>query len=1000
MKFDVDALVSSNVPGLGQAVGQDAFSVDDLSVDSGDQDIEVFDQPLTLGGDVSATASILAANAQVDDPFGSGDTLSAPGGTSFASFQLDANAHLSGQASPSIKGASLNLKATAGGGISYRHLLPVSQTETRLDALKAVLQGVELPSLVQFKDLAPGASHSATAKAQLDFNADFSAGTSAQKTLQTTLFDGVSVQAQVQGSASISAALGMSLYDTMVFTVGRGSGADDWYRLRLDKLNKRSLSLSSTLQLQVDYDFGSSLISILENALNQVPIPPLLTTLQEVNGLLASGDWTTVQSKISAQGTEILNEWLDTTGWKDWVAGSPEVAQFIELSNKVVNAFNSLDARVQSLWSQLLGKADLGPGSKLRQALEKLAAIDPSNVTVMESLTDNNDVNEVLSLVQHLTGETLDDILLDSIPGAQDTLRQAVGYAQQAVQFLTNTPQDVLDKIHDFANRAGITQTVQFLAANGTSTASIEAYVSNRIAKLVETLVGKAWNKISASDLQKVQSWAQKLQPILETPNTVRTELENTVKGALQKLIGQAGFTATLSIDFESTRSALLDIEIDPKERKFQRRIEKAMEDGSVQEILDRLVEADFALVSADDDSDDAKKEAKPLPFRIRECVFTSRRVRSRSFGLSFHGFGISINRQGIVQRIEEARTEILSASGAGQAVRQGTYSAGFTRRDVLDASSNETAIWLESTAQGSGLDFSKAYGGKPQPKLRLVYTREDTKATADELTAMSQLLEGFGFEPQGVIEQKVPEGWTTQLSVSLSFIDKNGEALEALVQGTGNASGWNPDFLDANRAWLTRSIDNRFLVNRPDVSWGNYLEALTRTDVFQENWTSGTFPFLRAASSRWGNVPVTSKSGAMRQVPVKWTTEPNVDKPNMELGLLYGSLLPKRAKGVAAKQRTLQAWQTLQGGHNDANYRALSRRFVDGCLRSAVYGPTWPSSMSILWLTLERIERRQRELLENARGVALLRFRADNNEDWQDPLRWTLAHGVLAQNI
>lgn len=999
MKLNADALLPKAVPGINQAVGQTAFKVQDLSVDDQDRQIEIFDQPLTLGANLSASAEILAAQAPLDDPFGSGSTLQSPAGKSFAALDVAAGLQLSGQASPSIKGATLNLKATAGSDFSYRHLLPVAQSGTRQAALLALVEGVRVPSLVSLDSLAPGEIHTAKAKVELDFNADFSAGVSTQKTLTQALFDGLSAQAQVQGSATLSAGFGMSLYDDLVFTVGRGGDADSWPRLRLEKLHKRHLSLTSTLQLQVSYDFGSSLITILENALDQLPIPTLLTTLQEVNGLLASGNWDAVKSKISAKGAQTLDELLDDTGWKEWLEDSPEVAEFVEFSNKVVSTYNGLDERVQSLWGRLLGKADLGPSSRLRQALEQLAAVNPESVSVLEELTKNSEVNEVLALVQHLTGETLDDILLDSIPGAQKTLGKAVDLAQQAVKFLTETPQDVMQKIEAFANKAGIAQTVRFLAANATSTTSIEGYVSSRIQKLVADLVGKAWDHINASDLEKVQAWAQKLQPILEAPNALRDELEKRIKTTLEKLIGQASFSATMSIDYAVSRSALLDVEISPQAKGLRRKVEKAMATGSIQEILDRLVEADQQLAARDDDSA-SDDEPAALPFRLNQCVFTSRRVRSRSFGLSFHGFGASFSRKGIVQRVEDARLEALAERNSrGQIVRRGTYSAGFTRRDVLDAGSNETAIWLESRAEGVGLDFSKKYQGKPQPSMRLVFTREDTKATAQELSAMSQLLEGFGFELDGIIERKVSPNWTTQLSLSFNIVDTDGKALEALVGGTGNASTWNGDFLDASHAWFHHSIDDRFLNAPTDISWGRYFDALTHTEVFRQNWTSGVYPFLQAASSRWGRIPVANQNGVIKQVPVKWTERQNVSQPNQQLGLLYGSLIPKRAKGVAAKQRTLKAWEALEGTHDDAHYRALSRRFVNGCLRSAVYGPTWPSSLFILWLTLVRIERRQRDLLSSARGLLLLRFRADSNEEWQEPIRLTLPHGILPQS-
>lgn len=994
MKIDPEKVIDTADPELLKRVGASGYALPALDLDLENRQIEIFDQALTLGSDLRLTARILDDDKPLQDPFGSGAEAPPPADRSFAVFDLAANLKLGGEASTESKGIAFSAHGTAGGAFTYRHLTTVSQGRQRNTVMSDLLGGVRLPQFVPLDQLAPGEVHQMTAKINLDLGLEVSAGASTPGELAQALFEGLSPQAKIQGSATAKAALGFSLFDEMRLTVGRGMKDDSWPRLRLERSRQDRLSLSATLQLMVEYDLASPLESVLDNALDQVPTPRLLETLREVDELAAGVQWQEFVAKLGERGAEVLDEFLERqTHWRQWVDGSPEVEAFVRRAQKIVDTFGSLDPRIEGLWQELLGKVDLEEGSPIRQALGEVAAIDPQKPDVLAKLAQGNALGKALDLIEKLTGRTVDEMILDSLPEAQRALAKAVFLANQALDFLRNTPQQVIDEVDGFARRAGIQQTVSFLAQNATSKQAISNFVSTRIKRLVEVLVGKAWQKIDAQDLAKVQAWAQKMERVLEAPEA----LEKTLRDAIAKLEGQASFDVGMAIDRESSRTALIDFELDAgKHPKLAAEIQAKLEHGRMLDIRNALSLLDAQLAQHDDEATGDDAPPAPPPFRLRESLFTSRLVRTRAFSLAFKGFGISLSRKGISRRIEESRLRIHQLPPAKEGdpptfERRAGYCAGYLRRDESDAGMNETALWLESEARGEGMLPDAPYDGTPRPTLRLVYCRQDGKATAEELRAIATFLARLGFAENGAVARAAQPGWTTQLTVELRFVDPDdapGAALDALIADPADEEGWNRDVLAAAHAWLGGRMDDRRAPS--GLSQGRVLGAMIEDPPFLDSWTGGVFPLLQKVRGRTLEISAGGKSER-----VDWTTAEG--KPNMRLGVIYGSLVPKRRRGLAAMARVAEARQALAGAHDGDHYRRLSRFFVDAGLRSAVYGKQWTSSLFILWLTLTRIARRRPDLLPATRGLVLLRTRADADDPWQPPVRIELEDGVKA---
>jgi len=74
-----------------------------------------------------------------------------------------------------------------------------------------------------------------------------------------------------------------------------------------------------------------------------------------------------------------------------------------------------------------------------------------------------------------------------------------------------------------------------------------------------------------------------------------------------------------------------------------------------------------------------------------------------------------------------------------------------------------------------------------------------------------------------------------------------------------------------------------------------------------------------------------------------------------------------------------------------------FGKKFATLLKRTSFYG--WPSPMFNLWLVLARIARQDPDSLDEARGLATLRFREDSEQPWEER-RWKLMGAHRGTNI
>ncbi|MEM7480725.1 MAG: hypothetical protein AAF481_06100 [Acidobacteriota bacterium] len=977
---------------LVEPVGTQAFSLPEQAVATDGASLQIFDRALPVSGSAAATAEILAADDSVADLFGDGVAYRPADGESLARLKAAGHFGIRGSdAGATIPGDPLSLTArgSVDGGLTLTTVIAVAESNQRLDAFRRLAKATRLPGQIHPAGWPRGAVQSLGATFDLELGIQGQYGTEFRAALSKTVFEGLPVALKVQGEITAKASLGLHLHEAMSLTVGSGPGLTvypDWVRVRIARRHQRQITFGAMISLQAEYDLGSSLIAILDQALADLPpLPRLAQSFIEIDRLIASGDWDTVKSQLSGRAADALSEWLDGTGWQQWAAGSPKVKALLKDINEVVDAYQDLGPRLQSWWNQLLGAVDLAPGSPVRQALQQLAGLDADQLPLDELLT--GDAAKVAHLVEVFTGKSLEDLLLPPDSDGRELLRDAVADARKADDFLNSVPKNVLGKIQDFADRTGAAGTIRFLASNATSLDQAEAWVSERVESFASRLVDKAFGRLTATDLKKIQGWAQRVEKLLDEPR----ELEAKLRAALSKLKGDLGFTLSLEFDRLVDRQALIDLEVDP-ENKFERLhggVQKGLTRGSIRTILQTL----------EAEGSEKEYQESPLPFLLRECAFESRKVHTTTASTLLHLTGLdkvfqSLQRS-ISRRVEETSVRVIQRAGDDGPVfsRQATYAAGFERTEIRNLVTNRSAVWLESRESGSGADISRAYDGQDHTHaLRLSFWREDQETHPNATRSLTSVLSELGFVFAGSAAGDAPAATApppaarTRFGLSAQF---PGEAARAFGQHL-KPSEWNPSFLSAARRWFD---DGTVAVPFPAIAGANLgqvLEAITRSPAFEEEWAVGSREFAAAVS------------GGMRVRVEGIEKLIQVVRPTGGGSLQYRSpylplkrLIDARRPSIKHQKRIAKALDAVTGSRSPDDYRKLSRTFALGWNVTAAASASWPSSAFPLWLVLAHLTAVAPETLEQATGIAFLRWRTADQDDWSPPAAWKLENGL-----
>jgi hypothetical protein len=985
----------ANVQQFGKLLGSDAARVeavlDDLTAlaaNVGNQpfgplakelafkpgSVPVFrDQSLTVAASAAGSLQIHAPDheARAFDLPADADGFTAPAGRSFAELALDGRFDVEGQASVQLtRLLTLSLGLKAGAQLQYRHLLPVRADRPRLEGLKNVVTGSRLPQLAGFKDLAPGEVHELTATAYLDLRA--SIGLEGDASFVGALFEGLPSEVNIHVQYVAEASLGLALYEGMTITAGKALLLDpSRVRLRVSRESRRRLTLGARLALEVQYDLTQGLESLLEQALDLLPLPRSVETLRQVRdiaGQIGAGNWDQIKQTLSTQAGQKVTELLGDAGWLAWTQTSPEVAKFLAFSRKAVEAYDSLDDKLQSLWDRLLGKADLGPGSNARTLLERLSQIDPQHP---ELLVSDPEKRELIAAVEILGGQSLEEILLAS--GASQSLAQVKALAQQALRFLTDVPKDFFDTLQGFAQRTGIEKAVAWLRDNATSADQIRTAAETHVQKLVAQLAGKALDQISDADVKKIQKWAEKLHQVLMAPDVIEQKLRDRIA----RLKGQAGLSVAVEIDRVSRTTALLDIEFDPANDEVRKAVEKV----GLRDLGGVLRE----LPEGNPDQEDT------LPYQLRECVFTSERTRTSSINLFFSWLGWT---KGSRRRIEESTVRVLPTLR-----REAVYSGAAVLSSESQGAQFSGAVWLTSRAEGPGKDIGAPYATASR-EIRLTYSREDAKSSAEELDILGILLNDLGFNAlqpnhprSAVLGAGTAAAPATRFSIDVRLPAQAADSFFQGFNGSGATDLWLFDLLNGLHRWFNErlvpekvQIEGQMRPTRSVLS-----RALFHAEV-RKAWLKGRQDlndFARAT-------PVVLR---IEDENVNVRLADNVNGTAVWKTLVVLPISRDHAgNGLKALRKTEQ--RLAAGGLRPEDLSALSRDAAKALNAFQPHPTFWGNTLLGFWTVVSRLSQRDPAALAQATGLATLRWQ-DAAGKWasENIHTWQLTPGAMVHD-
>lgn len=972
LKKDEILLVYDRVQELQQItepVGKDGYRLLTGQLEPGDQaEIRIFNQPVMVSGQVGIDTFIRPSDAAVD-VFDTGELHSAAENRSLAVLDLRGSFDVQTATFQPESSLVLDGRAAASGEVRYRHWLPVSNDQQRLSALKRVVTGSRLPQLLTLANLAPGEVHRLDTRLKLGFGLELRRGNELSIDEMLEPFRELDLRLQAHVQFSIEASLGWSFYDEMSLTIGRACTLHKdphWVRIRLDRQQRRRLTIGARFDLDLRYDLATSLESIFNRALNLLPGDEMLDTFREINRLVKDGDWSDVQARLNERAADLLSEYLESTGWRDWLKNSKEVEDLLALSNQVVDLFGDLDERLRDGWADVLATSHLSPDSKIVQTLEKLAALDLANFSLTDLLSE--DWRDTIAVFELFTGQELESLLLANNQVLEQAVQRAKSLASQALAVLRQAPDRFLTRLRQISAANHVLSVADFLSANATTPEALEQAIENavrpRIRRLVERLTGKAFAEIDLADLARIQRWAQKIDQLF----TTQESWEARIRREIERLRGEVGFAVGLEFDRLTESSALLDFEIHPTHTAIHRMVEETLPAGDARRIISRLAEID-----ADNDQPD---------FQIREAVFFHRRVRTTTLWVSFFGRQQSENR-----RLSESTIRVLPGTD-GQARRQATYDGAFLRSEATqDALAWEAGAILHSEAAGSGYDLTQPYD-TCKHALHLTFTRHDAKTFETELDALDALLGNLGFrqpfdEP---LRDQTPAHVETRFSLELALPEL---AIEAFVSDLNHQSSedrWNLDVLGAAHRWYQEGLMQRVPIDFHPFRLGLVLAELLHTPDFRRHWQPDVQTLETWA--RRASVPVNVQGKVFPCTLFTGTVERRWRSDFVSLR----DLSARRRPGMTAARdlrRALLAVKDRRPATLERLHRQAAARF------QRMQAVLWPNPMYLWWLMLARISRLSPDALREVQGFAALRYRSDTQAEWSIPRFWPLRDGL-----
>jgi len=912
--------------GLTQPIGDNEFSKS-VSLDTGSKSLQVFDTPVAIEASAQAEAKVYAKGAVPDSPFGA-TPLTITDDQRYTALtvggKLSASANLS--ATPGV--LSVSATASTKTSMSYAHYLPVAANQTLIEALLALGRSTTLPQLADITKLQPGEVLDFGALLNIDFGLQAKYG--AQKDINGDLVSMITTMSNVAGNNislpfklhvafTANAALGFSLYEQLKLTVGQAATVKpNFVRMRLERQHRTRIAFGVSVDLTIAYDAQAGAQALIDKAFALIPKPKAIETLKKLAA--APADWNAFKAQITDEAAAVVGRLLNDTKWKEAVEKSQLVNDLVDAANKIVTAYKDVDAKVQSILEEVIARLDEAGLGKVKEVLTKVAALNPADITA--SLPAQ--AKEVVHWVEVLTGQDIEELLVSG--NIEKELTRAVDGAKKILAFLDGGAKaDVLKKLQALLDKSGASGLVAWLGKNATSVASLQAAADTAISDWVKRIVGKELDKIDADDVKKIQDFAAKLEKLLNAPQLLQAKLV----AATQKLKGTIGFSAAAEISRVSEWSAIVDVEVDPKDKDAAR-------------ASTMLLHGDFGAFLK------ALNDVKPEAYSIHEILLTSRRVRTSAATtvLSFLGFDLSTSEAAI-----DEKTISVRADDNGNIFRDAVYFGGAVVRRSVNDSAAESAAWVRMPATGPGTDISAPYNDV-KPGLRLTYTREDTDANDKTRSSIRRILGELSF---GTAIAAVPgtDQQQTRFSLEIEFGE---DAVKALKANTVE-SEWKSDVLKAaNRWWSDVGTD---------LSNAGVMANVVADTEFKQLWDKfpGTQFGEADAAQKFGPRLLKSDTGDFRPefTPIRLLVTNRGDSFNH-----FNAFDPSEASSpqpdvlLHCSRMAADLFRTGQTASNPPLFN--------------------------FWFVVGRLLRLKPDVFKNARMVATIRSRKTATDTWSEP--------------
>jgi len=512
---------------------------------------------LSLGGGVSGESKVRvlrSAPSDVDEL--KGISLGAPKqGEAYLWLRLGVKAD--GSAAANMPSGTAALAVTAKGGASafYDRLKIYSDRSSARKAVLDLLQGIQLPQQIDSVAEIPAANEVLITRyaGYLNLAADLTWGWKAHGS-RSSKISGLNLDFsyKLQLAASVGASFSLAgAFDVEARNVPTRS---KWVRFVVRKSRESSLGFTANVGLDATLDL-SGLPATADEFLSQLIGSNAEAVLNRFRQLR---DVTNVKKLRAIVNDRLTLALVDDLAMK-WVGkalDNTNVKEVLSRLQQVVETYDGLDDRVVQYYQDLLDKLGTAVPSvaAAKRVLARLAEVD--NPKALDKLVrdaiKNPIAEQAYGLVKRFWGGRLHDLIQD-----QKELKQVGTFARRANKLLSGGADS---DIRGFIQKVKAASRLEPLFAQlrqYDTPAELRAKADERLKGLVENIVGKAFNKITNSDLGK------KLNKL----NKALNQIEDFKNKKYQELLGQVSnrsFKASVAFAYNRAKKgdALLDVEV------------------------------------------------------------------------------------------------------------------------------------------------------------------------------------------------------------------------------------------------------------------------------------------------------------------------------------------------------------------------------------------------------------------------------------------------------